>query len=735
MKVVKRILMSAGLVGTLCCALSFSACSHAHKYGEWTQTQAPDCTHGGYAERVCACGETQIKELDPLGHDTVSKVGKPATCTESGWADYDECSRCDYTTYAALAPTGHSFASTWSSDENEHWHDATCGHDEISDRAAHKYGDGDVCVVCDYDAGFSVGLDFTLSSDKTYYRVSCGTASGAVIIPNVYNGLPVAQITANGFKDRTDVTSVTLGANVSSVGERAFSGCTALARADLKNVLKIGEFAFEKTALNTVIVPNSVERIGRGAFWQCDKLAELTVPFIGERAADTFNVHFGYIFGANGYAQNTYAPRSLEKVVVTGGTAVGLNAFMGCAYIKNIELPRTITTVDAHAFDNTYIESASVPSAAVTALPKASLTDVTVICGSLGGKAFDGFTALKTACLRGDVQVIGNSAFAGCSALESVEFCDGVEEMLEYAFRNCVALKSIKLPDTVTSVASYAFAGCKSVTELTLGNGLEFIGGRAFADCIGLTEVAIPDSVDPRLGIGSGAFAGCTALKNVSLPSGLTRIGDALFENCTALVSINIPDTVTALGSAFAGCTALKSVRVPDGVTSIGRGAFAGCSALAEIALPFVGRDKKTAASYSQYPFGEIFYSKKQYDGCDATEQFYHNWDKTTPDGKGTYYIPRSLTRVTITGGDILTGAFSNCVNITEVTLGAGVNVIEKDAFFGCSALKSAVFGNASGWKVFSELDGAGATVDVTDPTENASRLTDTYIDRRWVRV
>lgn len=736
MKFVKRILISAGVVGAaLFAALSLSACAHAHSFGEWTQTIAPDCTRGGYAERVCACGEKEEKELAPLGHDLIKKSGKPATCTESGWADYEVCSRCGYSTYTELPPTGHEFSSAWSSDEKEHWHAATCGHDLKSDAFPHTFDGGSVCTVCKYDAGYSVELDFTLSQDKTYFGVSCGTASGDIIVPDEFDGLPVRYITANGFRDRADVTSVEFGKNVTSVGERAFSGCTSLSRVELANVREIGEFAFEKTALTSVVVPDSAERIGRGAFWRCDGLTEITVPFIGERASGTDNVHFGYIFGALGYAQNSYAPQSLETVTVTSGTSVGLNAFSGCAYIKSIELPRTVETVDAHAFDNTNIVRAIVPSSAVTALPKSTLAEITVVCGSIGYKAFDGFAALKTACLCGEVKVIGNSAFAGCAALERVEFCDGVEEMLEYAFEDCTALKSIELPDSVTSVASCAFSGCKSVTRLKLGNGLEFIGGRAFADCIGITDVAVPSSVDPSLGIGSGAFFGCTSLKNVSLPQGLTRIGDGIFENCTALEHITIPDTVTALGSAFTGCTALKSVTVPDGVTSIGRGAFAGCSALKEITLPFVGNNKKPSTYYSQYPFGYIFHARKQPNGCDATEQIYHNWDLDTPDGKTVYYIPRSLTKVNITGGDILTGAFSNCASITEITLGAGVNVIEKNAFSGCSALTRVTFGNASGWKTFTELDGTGAAVDVSDSIENAKRLTDTYIDRRWVRV
>ena len=48
------------------------------------------------------------------------------------------------------APHQHTFSSRWSSNDVEHWHAATCGHDETADLAAHDYGTDNVCDTCGY---------------------------------------------------------------------------------------------------------------------------------------------------------------------------------------------------------------------------------------------------------------------------------------------------------------------------------------------------------------------------------------------------------------------------------------------------------------------------------------------------------------------------------------------------------------------------------------------------------
>src|ERR1017187_6508022 len=58
---------------------------------------------------------------------------------------------------------------------------------------------------------------------------------GAVTIPNLTNGLPFTGIGTNAFFQSTNVTSVTIGTNVSSIGDWAFYGCASLANVTMPN--------------------------------------------------------------------------------------------------------------------------------------------------------------------------------------------------------------------------------------------------------------------------------------------------------------------------------------------------------------------------------------------------------------------------------------------------------------------------------------------------------------------
>lgn len=72
-------------------------------------TTEPTCTEEGEGVRECRiCGELQTVTVPALGHDLIHHDGSEATCTEGGWTEYDTCSRCDYTTYTATEPKGHT---------------------------------------------------------------------------------------------------------------------------------------------------------------------------------------------------------------------------------------------------------------------------------------------------------------------------------------------------------------------------------------------------------------------------------------------------------------------------------------------------------------------------------------------------------------------------------------------------------------------------------------------------
>ncbi len=192
--------------------------------------------------------------------------------------------------------------------------------------------------------------------------------------------------------------------------------------------------------------------------------------------------------------------------------------------------------------------------------------------------------------------------------------------------------------------------------------------------------------------------------------------------------AVVVPDTlggypVKAIGSgAFADCIALTEIEISSVVESIGSGAFAGCNSLEAMTLPFVGGSKKTATDTYQYPFGYIFGTASTTDptptpgettpptdeGIDlpyipvqplrmaavysraatvATKQYFYGFS-TTSTSSETYYIPSSLRFVTVTGGEILYGAFNNCVMLTDITVAGQVAAIGASAFKGCAGLE-----------------------------------------------
>ena len=81
------------------------------------------------------CGHDAKGSFEPHTWDTV-EVLTPATCDAEGTAQYT-C-KCGATKTEPIPR--HTFATTWTSDDDYHWHAATCGHDAVSALEEHTWG-------------------------------------------------------------------------------------------------------------------------------------------------------------------------------------------------------------------------------------------------------------------------------------------------------------------------------------------------------------------------------------------------------------------------------------------------------------------------------------------------------------------------------------------------------------------------------------------------------------------
>ncbi len=141
-------------------------------------------------------------------------------------------------------------------------------------------------------------------------------------------------------------------------------------------------------------------------------------------------------------------------------------------------------------------------------------------------------------------------------------------------------------------------------------------------------NVAIPSVLDGKIvtAIGEDAFAYCSA-ESIIIPDSVTSIGAGAFHDTSALTSITIPDGVTKIGGAAFSWSGITSIKLSRNLTEIGT---------------------------------NVFQSSKL----------------------ESVVIPDSVT-------SIGWGAFSDCHNLSKITLSKKLNDIGYEAFARTAALKS----------------------------------------------
>ena len=290
----------------------------------------------------------------------------------------------------------------------------------------------------------------------------------------------------------------------------------------------IGDRTFRAyTNLIHVELPESLDRIGKGAFYGCTSLSSVLLPSTVKQIRDG-------AFKDCIQLNNIELPERLERI--------GNKAFYGCTSLSSVLIPFTVELIGDAAFRD------------CTQLKYVKLQEG---LERIPDSAFFKCTSLSRVIIPSTIKSIGNAAFEWCDLLNNIELPVGLEEIGMHAFLGCTSLSRIIIPSTIKSLYG-TFQGCTRMNNIVLREGLERIEQQAFDECTSLTSIIIPSTVKK---IGCWTFRGCTQLNNIELAEGLEEIGMFAFKDCTALEIVRIPSTVKCLHKrSFDNCTSMSAI-------------------------------------------------------------------------------------------------------------------------------------------------------------------------------
>jgi serine/threonine protein kinase len=202
--------------------------------------------------------------------------------------------------------------------------------------------------------------------------IECAAFSGCSGLTNITIPNSVTKVGIDAFRDCSGLTNIIIPDSVSKIGPDAFKGCSGLNSIFIpKSVTNIDYLGLSSCAnLRTIVVdiknaiydsrnncnaiidtcsnslvsgcaktviPNTVTKIGKHAFADCNGLTSITIP------ESVIIIEYGAFYGCS----------SLTSVTIPNSvTRIGASAFRDCSSLTNIIIPYGVTSIEAGAFGN-----------------------------------------------------------------------------------------------------------------------------------------------------------------------------------------------------------------------------------------------------------------------------------------------------------------------------------------------------------------------------------------------
>lgn len=313
---------------------------------------------------------------------------------------------------------------------------------------------------------------------------------------------------------RENIRVVSIGDGITSIGENAFEGCENLVDVYFGNTVeRIGTQSFLSTAVDEIVLPESVTKIAPCAFNWCRQLWKLTLPeglavLEDDAIAECMNLRELYIGRDTVIQVDDGLPLTNEehRTNYPNLTICGLQNSDAERFAKAYGIPFAIgvrgmkAEAQGQCGDDVWWfksgDTLVLYGTGDTWLYRVSdeerqewgLRDWPESWLHYGNPEF--YThryEIRRILILPGVRGLNHNLFCDMAKLTEVDF--GTVISTHCTFLNCHALEEVVLPESMTVVGEFTFHYCKALRRVTIENGSNFVGGGLFANCVSLDEV------------------------------------------------------------------------------------------------------------------------------------------------------------------------------------------------------------------------------------------------------
>lgn len=537
--------------------------------------------------------------------------------------------------------------------------------------------------------------------DITKFNVSFigvrDTKSGAINVPEQFNDgkgtiFHVTEIGGGGAKCK-NITAITLPETIEKLGDACFGDANIAELTIPKNVKTIVHSAFYNIGTKPKITVTSGNQHfasdANGCLYSKDMKELYSVPSALNPAGGTYNVN-----------------ESVENIYYSAFHQVaGLRKLVLPKDLKYIEIgfPTITPTDDLEEFElptggnSNYkvINGVLCKDTELLAYPRAKTDkDYKVPDGitSIAARAIDKCKFMETIDLN-KVTKLNNTSIYGALKLKTITLPKDLEkDNVVGAIASCEYIEEYKAPaggcvnfDVTDGIVYskdksvlYFFPPQKSVSngKYTVTSSVKTIAKYAFAGCSTITELTIPTNVEK---LEESAFNNVYNMTKLSFDemSKVTTIDKSAFGWCQKLQQATLPSSLTEIGNIFTSCEKLEIINIPNNskLKTIKKDAFKTNKKLKE--FNFKGSCDLEKIEESAF-YGLIELEKIVFPKTVSTIE------------KNAFAGCSKLKTAEFAADAVITtigqGAFADC-GLTSISIPKSVTKLDREAFRNCKAL------------------------------------------------